>query len=193
VVGLRSDVVALYVDPNGPYPSRVVDWYDEARDARTYAGDLPVVAHPPCGPWGRLRHMSKHDDPTHAPAAVKVVRRLGGILEHPSGSKLWDHCKLPKPHEGTDVYGGFTVQIDQVRWGHVAQKRTWLYVVRPTKALPIPRARVATKCVSRDAKRKSSRLPRCSAFEARATPPAFADWLLEIASSCTLDSDANRS
>lgn len=36
----RSDVAALYVDPKGPYPRLLAAglWYDEARDARTYAG-----------------------------------------------------------------------------------------------------------------------------------------------------------
>jgi hypothetical protein len=29
------NVAALYVEPRGPYPGLVADWYDEARDART--------------------------------------------------------------------------------------------------------------------------------------------------------------
>ena len=52
---LRTDVSAkLYVDPRGPYPKLVADWWDEARDARNYAGPNPVVAHPPCQRWGRF-------------------------------------------------------------------------------------------------------------------------------------------
>ena len=42
-------VAALYVEPDGPYSNLDgVEVWDEARDARTYAGPHPVVAHPPC-------------------------------------------------------------------------------------------------------------------------------------------------
>src|SRR6266542_1132660 len=48
-------VAALYVDPNGVYASLPdVEVWDEARDARLYAGPWPVVAHPPCARWCRL-------------------------------------------------------------------------------------------------------------------------------------------
>jgi hypothetical protein len=52
-------VAALYVDPRGPYASMPgVDPWDVERDARTYAGPYPVVAHPPCGSWGRFRNLT---------------------------------------------------------------------------------------------------------------------------------------
>ena len=41
---LRTDVSVLYVDPRGPYPKLVADWWDAERDARNYAGPNPVVA-----------------------------------------------------------------------------------------------------------------------------------------------------
>src|SRR5437588_11753206 len=48
-------VAALYVDPNGVYANLPgVEVWDEARDARLYAGPWPVVAHPPCARWCRL-------------------------------------------------------------------------------------------------------------------------------------------
>lgn len=103
---MRADVVALYVDPRGPYPKLVAEWYDAARDARTYEGPLPVVAHPPCGPWGRLRHLSRHDDPALAIRAVEQVRAFGGVLEHPAYSRLWDACGMARPGELPDAEGG---------------------------------------------------------------------------------------
>lgn len=47
-------IAALFVQRGGVYfglPD--VDPWDEQRDARLYAGPLPVVAHPPCQRWGR--------------------------------------------------------------------------------------------------------------------------------------------
>jgi len=35
------------------------DVFDLARDARTYNGSYPVIAHPPCRAWGRLRSFAK--------------------------------------------------------------------------------------------------------------------------------------
>src|ERR1700746_705970 len=47
-------IAALYVETNGVYYNLPhVDPWDEARDARLYAGPWPVVAHPPCARWGR--------------------------------------------------------------------------------------------------------------------------------------------
>lgn len=53
-------IAALYVDPNGVYSGLPdVEVWDEARDARTYAGPWLVVAHPPCARWGSLAFVNQ--------------------------------------------------------------------------------------------------------------------------------------
>ena len=124
---------ALYVDPRGPYPGLVAEWFDESRDARTYTGPGPVIAHPPCGPWGALRHMCKatHEERELALIAVGQVRRFGGVLEHPAGSRLWATCDLPLPESMfPDGFGGRSYLVAQGDYGHKAPKATWLYAVR---------------------------------------------------------------
>lgn len=184
---MRSDVVALYVDPRDPYPKLVEQWYDEKRDARTYEGPWPVVAHPPCGRWGRMAHLTppgripRHQDKPLGPIAVGQVRAFGGVLEHPEASKLFEHCGMPRPGELPDRWGGFTIAVDQCDWGHVARKRTWLYLVGTScKRFFWPMPGKPTRIVSTSRKDDCSLL-RCSQQARRRTPFAFAEWLLELA------------
>lgn len=191
----RADVVALFVDPRGPYPNLVEQWFDEARDGRTYTGDLPVVVHPPCGPWGKLKHLSKKDDPSHALFAVELVRRVGGVLEHPAGSLLWEAAGMPRPGELPDAFGGVSLEVCQVDFGHPARKRTWLYFVGVRDVGELPPPREPTHWISgfRSSTHKNiyarsgSAVPEnikiCSAQQRRRTPEAFARWLLDVAAS----------
>lgn len=80
-------IAALYVETGGCYFDLAgVDPWDEARDARQYAGPWPVVAHPPCQRWGRLWHGSTRkphqfklgDDAGCFAAALAAVRQWGG-------------------------------------------------------------------------------------------------------------------
>ena len=178
---LREDVAALYVDPRGPYPKLVTHWWDETRDARTYAGPWPVVAHPPCGPWSKLRHLCTQQDATCGPAAVQQVRRWGGVLEHPEHSQLWAHCGLPLPGELGDGFGR-THRVEQVAWGHPCVKPTWLYVVGVPDDVVRAGIRTggkATHCVCTGP--GFTRIPVASKPMKRRTPHAFAEWLLDIA------------
>lgn len=171
-------IQALYIDPRGPYPALLgpENCWDIARDARLYNGPWPVVAHPPCGPWGRLRHLYRGAEHDCAPRAVAQVRAFGGVLEHPANSRLWtnghscqgwkehcDHCEggdgpccvcgwehLPLPDHAADSHGGYTVAVNQCDWGHVARKATWLYIVGcPRSELPpFPEPREPTHWIS---------------------------------------------
>jgi hypothetical protein len=195
---MPASVAALYIDPRGPYPRMEgVDCWDAERDARLYDGPHPVVAHPPCGPWGALRHLCRNDDPTLAPRAAEQVREFGGVLEHPAGSLLFRALRLPFPGELPDEYGGRTHEVSQVDWGHPARKRTWLYLVRTNAALVLPPRREPTHWVSggrRRAKPGGGVVPPgikiCSTQQRRRTPPAFAEWLVALARSVRIHGQA---
>jgi hypothetical protein len=99
-------IAALYVETDGCYfgvPG--VDPWDEARDARKYAGPHPVVAHPPCQRWGRFWHGStrkphqfeKGDDGGCFAAALESIERFGGVIEHPADSHAWEAFGITKP------------------------------------------------------------------------------------------------
>lgn len=189
---MNARVVALYVDHRGPYPDLVAEWYGQERDARSYAGPLPVVAHPPCGPWSTLRGLSNESEEIKSlgPHAVEMVRRFGGVLEHPSGSLLFQHCGMPRPGSLPDGWGGLSFQVEQVDWGHVARKRSWIYVVGARHIPQAPPKREATHWVSGVHTVGSRGKPPvgikiCSAAQRRKTPPDFAKFLIAIAETCT--------
>jgi hypothetical protein len=131
-------VAALFVETGGVYFNLDgVDPWDEKRDARTYRGPHPVVAHPPCNKWGK--YVSRDElgnDGGCFEAAIMSVRRFGGVLEHPAYSKAWPTFGLRPPKMGkgwnsADCYG-HTCYVEQAHYGHAARKPTWLYAVRAT-------------------------------------------------------------
>jgi len=198
-------VAALYVDARrGPYAALPdVEIWDEARDATRYDGPHPVVAHPFCGPWGRLRGQCRLQDPTHAWLGLMQVLEHGGVLEHPAGSLLWTRegrglvlgrnghlPDLPLPGEAPRPLGGrlvFTVEVDQCDWGHQARKRTWLLVcglADPAQLPPVPPPGEPTRTVQSRLHAysgRADRLPEMSKTRRHLTPPDFAEWLVEVA------------
>jgi hypothetical protein len=186
----RAVIAALYVDRRGPYWGRDdVDAWDIERDARKYDGPHPVVAHPPCGPWSELRHLYKGDEHDCADFALRAVRRWGGVMEHPLRSTYWRRSGVVEPGD-VDAAGGFTVDVEQVSWGHVARKPTRLYFVG------VPRLLVMSTRLTggtpthwcsgtRNPDHAGGKVPPgikvCSAQQRRRTPPAFADWLISLA------------
>lgn len=123
-------VAALFTRERSEYQALGADCYPASRDARTFDLAAPVVAHPPCRGWGRLRHMAKPraDERDLAVWALWVVRHCGGVLEHPMCSGLWAFFGL-RPGV-RDEFGGLLVPVDQAAFGHRAPKRTGLYFVR---------------------------------------------------------------
>lgn len=178
-----KQVAALFVRADSIYKQMPgVDAWDIERDARKWLGGCPVVAHPPCRAWGRLRQFAKprDDEMSLGPWAVEQVRRFGGVLEHPAESTLWAACGMPRPGRAPDAHGGWTAEIDQCDWGHKAEKRTWLYVVavHPDCIPAMPPKGTPTHVIRGDA---DAVLPSVTKAEREHTPPELAAWLVEIA------------
>jgi len=179
-------VAILFVQPDSIYKTLLgCDCYDKDRDARTFPEDMPVVTHPPCRLWGRLKCFSTAGPKEKELAiwSIEQVRRCGGVLEHPAFSDLWLNGRLPRVDGLPDEYGGYTIQVDQFHWGHKAQKRTWLYICGVARNhLPGPPTREGkpTHTVT-TSRRIGERLPEMKKPERAATPVDFAKWLVDVA------------
>ncbi len=198
-------VAALFVDPKGVYAELPdVDIWDEARDARNYAGPYPVVAHPPCSRWCRLAGLvearwghTRGEDGGMFASALESVRRYGGVLEHPAYSDAWAAFGLNRPPTGggwvnADYEGGWTCYIEQWRYGHPAKKATWLYAhgvelpdLRWGRTLDQSSTALVSWCENRV---KSGEVrPRVGKAAASATPEAFRDELVAIAKTSVVE------
>lgn len=191
-----ATVAALFVETDGIYFGlEGVDPWDEKRDARLYIGPNPVVAHPPCGRWGRMARVNYArygtpigDDGGCFAAALNAVRTYGGVLEHPADSMAWAHFGLVKPRRGmwatslSDPDAGVT-EVSQVVYGHRAQKRTWLYAVGidwPSLDWANPRGELVVGAGINTGECQGRRLPDALAIR---TPEPFRDLLLGMARS----------
>lgn len=196
-------IAALYVETGGCYfglPG--VDPWDEARDARRYDGPHPVVAHPPCQRWGNFwfggtqpnsKRYKLGDDGGCFKAALSSVRKYGGIIEHPAGSRAWAYFDLATPPAdggwvAADFVGGWTCCVDQGSYGHRARKSTWLYA----HSVDLPSLRwgrvegefMLLRAMSKGRMTErglSDHAPVVRRKECIATPPAFRDLLISIA------------
>ncbi|QNN56249.1 hypothetical protein H9K76_00120 [Diaphorobacter ruginosibacter] len=166
-------VAALFVRADNHYAALGCDCYDIDRDALTWPGGVPGIFHPPCRAWGQLSHFAKPRDGERELAlwSMAMVRRFGGVLEHPFSSKLWGVSGC-----GTfgvrDQHGGVLVPVMQSWFGHRAQKKTCLYIVGPVPA--IEPGEVAATCT----------VERMGRAERERTPAAFAQWLVDLAHQC---------
>lgn len=195
-------IAALFVQPSGCYSNlEGVECWDEQRDARLYDGPWPVVAHPPCARWclmaGLVEHRYGHrrgDDGGCFAAALRAVRRFGGVLEHPAYSSAFAAHGLPAPDPKGGwqqcVFGGAVCSVDQGHYGHRARKPTWLFA--SGVALPAlrwgrsPRSRwFAASYGFKEtwAARRRGEVSVLSKRERNATPEAFRDVLLSVARS----------
>ena len=207
----RAMIAALYVETDGCYSDLTgVDPWDQVRDARTYSGPHPVVAHPPCQRWGRMAHGGPSAPGTKEPgaddgcfaAALLAVRTWGGVLEHPCDSKAWEAHGLQKPkrHAGwqkADNQGGWTCYVEQGHYGHMSRKPTWLYahgVTLPELNWTKGEQRLHPVALERYGYEKARRIGMTAMVGGKdktkirnATPVEFRDVLLSIARSARRD------
>jgi hypothetical protein len=194
-------VAALFVEETGAYAGlelfEGVEIWSESRDARTYPGPFPVVAHPPCTRWcmlaglveARYGHKRGEDGGCFA-SALASVRTWGGVLEHPAWSRAWPAYGLQPPSKhggwtGQDEHGGWTCSIEQGAYGHAARKATWLYAVGTARPdLRWGPATGARAMVSWCANHSDDTRPRVGKRAAAATPIEFRDLLIGLARSC---------
>ena len=184
-------VAALYVQSGGVYDGLDgVDPWTVDRDARTYAGPWPVVAHPPCERWGRYWsggpsspvRKTLGDDGGCFAAALAAVRRFGGVLEHPEASHAWRAFGLPRPHRAggwtlPDDAGGSACCVEQGHYGHRARKATWLYAV----GVDLPSLTWGPAPIPSTDRTRTGWCQRASKRQRAATPSAFRDVLLSMA------------
>jgi hypothetical protein len=158
------------------------DVYDIHRDARNYCLSYPVLAHPPCRAWGQLSHMAnpRPDEKQLAFFALAQVRLNGGVLEHPAGSRLWREANLPLEGEFPDEFGGFTIEVDQYDFGHVAHKKTKLYIcgiaMRELPDLPPPNLAPTDRSICGNVKGTK----RCTQYQREYTPDLLIEFITEI-------------
>lgn len=197
---MKDAPVVLFAAPGSIYKALGLDCYDEARDARTYVGSAPVVAHPPCQLWGKMaavnfkRWGGEHNRPGNDGGcfrfALDTVNRCGGVLEHPAGSYAWAAHGLARPVAGrwSESGDGWVCEVWQATYGHRANKATWLYYRGVTPPSDPDWSRpVGTHQVGfQDRRGKARNKPTLSKREANATPRAFADYLISLATHAAL-------
>ena len=179
-------IAALFVEPDGPYAGLDgVEVWDEARDARKYAGPHPVVAHPPCNQWSlmaNIRRQRDGQDDGCFSSALNSLRCYGGVLEHPAHSLAWKVFGLATPPKSggwvnADCFDGWTCSVQQGQYGHPCGKPTWLYAV----GFKLPALKMGTK--NRPGVKYMKGLPGNRSGLRSMTPEPFRDLLLSMARS----------
>jgi len=173
-------IAALCVAPNSVYKTmRDVDAYDSKRDVRTFQGGMPIVAHPPCRAWSA--YTSHQAKPSLGEAELgllcaDLLRRWGGVLEHPAHSRLFHAASLPLP--GQRIGDLFTVPVLQAWWGYPMKKATWLCFSRiDVASLDFPYIEHDSRSGVGDRRRQQV----MSKHQRAATHPALAEFLVSAA------------
>lgn len=189
-------IAALFVQPGGCYYGLPdVDPWGLPRDARSYSGTFPVVAHPPCQLWTRFAHVNyarwggEHNRPGNDGGcfafAIHAVKLWGGVVEHPAFSDAWSFFDLPRPESvGWNKSGDdYVCEVWQSAYGHMARKRTWLLYHGANAPFDLrwDRPEGSHQIGFHDQRGKDRNKPTISGKKASATPALFRDELIALA------------
>ncbi len=160
---VATDVVALFVDRNGGYPERIAECYDDRRNALTYSGELPVVAHPPCqvGEWTcyveqwRYGHKARKSTWLYYVGVRRPFALRWGYLD-------------PKESAGAG--------LGKYRSLTRAQRDGRAPIVRPTHSSSFCEPRRTP-----DGRLHGTTKPKLTKKDAIATPPEFREELIKLA------------
>ena len=170
-------IAALFVRSDSHYFDLGVDCYDQKRNALTWQGGTPGIFHPPCRSWGQLSHFAKPAPGERELAiwSMSMVRKFGGVLEHPYSSKLWSESNCLS-HGLRDDFGGLLIPVFQSWFSHKAPKKSCLYVVGAVPELPDYLEPVTTQSIQ-----------NMNVKQRETTPLPFATWLISLAQSCKVN------
>lgn len=158
--------------------------YDQRRDARTFPGGMPIVAHPPCRSWSAFcRHQAKPEPGEQALGlwCVEQVRKWGGVLEQPAHSHLWKAAGLPRPGNAASATS-WSIEVWQSYWGYPMRKATWLYFSK----INIAHVDFPLLLHGQGGDRHYWRWHATKKTRS-ATVPAFAEWLVAQARKVVID------
>jgi len=156
-----------------------VEVYDARRDARTFGGGMPIVAHPPCRSWSvKTKHQAK-PEPGEKELGLFCCEKLkecGGVLEQPTFSELFEAGGLPQP--GRPLDGDlWTIEVWQAWWGYPMKKTTWLAFC----GIDPSQIEVPLRLHNREGSGQRRPYKRLSRNQRSATTREFAEWLVSAA------------
>jgi hypothetical protein len=179
----NKGVQVLFTQKNSNYLSLGCDCYDIQRNALSIKSREPAIYHPPCRAWSRMRAFSQVPVGERFLAiwSISRVRRYGGVVEQPAGSFLWRFLNLPLPGLKSDIFGGFSISVDQHWFGHQAKKNTWLYIKGCTLN-DLPPYPMNLDCITHclNSSSKTSKLKELAKNKRSYTPILFAEYLIKI-------------
>lgn len=145
-----------------------IDVYDRRRDARTFAGTAPVIAHPPCRSYSAfMRHWAK-PEPGERDLALFCAERVacnGGVLEHPA------HSRFVRRFVGSSEWR--IEEVHQGWFGYPTTKATWLLMPSGYELPEVP------FMLSQYGKEKWL-FENMSRSQRSATTFTFASWLIDL-------------